>query len=237
MAAKSIERKISARIQALREKPTGRSRLLQDRKIYLASLEYRLEEVDFIYRAYLSVAPAGATTDPLGDYLLQTSAYADAFWALSYSIYDIFAHVLNSTFQMVKEEKDVSFLGACDSYKRVKKSNRVPTSSLPKGIADSLEKITKKHHFKRLANYRHLCLHRRDVKIEASAREIRRSAEGTQGETIYEDIVVCDNPSSIRPTFKRQRLLREEMASIWDKTKSDILILLKSIEECYDDDD
>lgn len=199
-------------------------------RIYLESLDYRIKEVNFMQGTFKSVAPDGATTDLLGDYLLPASAYADAFWALSYSLYDIFAHVLNCICPMVESEKDVSFLAACDSYQKVKNSHRVTGSSLPPGVKAVLARIAKSRHFKRLANYRHMCLHRRDVKIEARQQVIQQSAS-TTGPQIFYNVLVCDNPTCLRPSFNKQKVLEQEMTSLWDQTKSDILRLLRSIQE------
>lgn len=145
--------------------------------------------------------------------------YVDSFFAFLYSTFDIISHVINQEHRLALDEKDVSF-------KRVKRN--LNQSHQGTNIRQLFNKLSGKVFFKNLDKYRNCSTHRRQIFIETIIRT------GTVGYSTTGDFPevyrwICDDPLSLKPRTKKERVLVDYCKDMLNKVKSEIINISENI--------
>lgn len=221
----------SLRTRVLRKHATLAAAEAHALEVYLRSLEHREKELELLVRLLSIESAKGDTTSNLQDALLDAQLYADAFWPLVYSLYDIYANALNVVHRAVNGEDQVTFQRACINYQHQARAVRTGTQ-IPQAVTDKMCAIRDSGEFERLSAFRHLSTHRRFVgllkrRIEGTPTAPYANTTGLSPGTVQYDVVICDDPSTLDPTFESQQRLTTEVNSTLNAVRTHIIQLLR----------
>lgn len=197
--------------------------------IYVGSLKERLLEVEYAcdqIKAYSSQQIVEATTGPPRQ--RKREFYTTCFWAFSYSVFDILAHVVNTIHPAISDESKVSFLGAKNGYQNARSTAKT-NHTLPNNIKDAIFQISNRTYFKHLHGYRQCGLHRRAVCTREEYTTSSVSAPYTTSAATDDWLVtlICDDTDNLKPKFSQRRSLCDETAMITKGMDEDIRKLLR----------
>ena len=186
-------------------------------RVYVGSLTERLASIDHalqqITRRFVS------TTDDIRPF--QTPAqerdfYVNCFWAFSYSVFDILAHVINAVHRRILAERDVSFLRS--------------KSAFSDAIRNEMDRISRRPYFIRLRNYRQCCLHRRTVCVQDTVTTKSISMPYATATTdILTVAFLCDSTEDMKPKFNAERILLKECEKIRTEIENDVRSVLERV--------
>ena len=219
--------------------PGERERL----QVYVTTLEERLGSVDY---ALSELHEAMYPSFPSATWLLDVTEtgsgarqneitqggekkrdfFANHFWAFTYSIFDVLAHIVNTVHPVVRDESEVSFSMASKAYKGI--SSKIGT--MPDDILDCFKATTRRMYFKRLRKYRHCCLHRRSVCIFGGSATLKPSPgyDGSTSEIEIPVFWICDDPNEIiHPKCDKHRNLESECKRIRTGVEEDVVKCLR----------
>jgi len=226
--------KVRKSIAALCDDLTAKHAALGQRQkrklgIYVGSLKERLLEVEYAcdqIKTYSSQQMVEATTGPPRQ--RKREFYTTCFWAFSYSIFDILAHVVNTIHPVISDESKVSFLGAKNGYQSAHAAAKT-SYTLPSNIKDAIFQISNRTYFKRLHGYRQCGLHRRAVCTREEYTTSSLSAPYTTSAATDDWLVtlICDDPDNLKPKFAQRRSLCNETAMIRKGIDGDIRKLFR----------
>lgn len=121
--------------------------------------------------------------------------YVDSFFAFAYSVFDVFAQVVNQKCNLGIDERGVT-------YKSVANNNAIAGTPLELAMQMTLCS----HKWRNLEKYRHCSTHRRQIYIEARTNVIQGTpGYRTAGPVSTTVRVLCDDPYALNPSTAQNR--------------------------------
>lgn len=199
--------------------------------IYVGSLRARLIEIQYASKQInrLSISST-EEPEPFEDVGGKREFYANCFWALSYSAYDILAHIVNVIHRKITNERYVSFGKLATNYSGSPNQHTDSAIAIPQDAIDAAKRIRNRQHFKRLDGYRHTYLHRRGVCLKDSITTEKLSTayqNSTDPQPVNLITLVCDDPDELSPKFDKQRKLCVECDTIYRELVEDLKSILR----------
>ena len=182
--------------------PSGRAKLF---RLYAAGVSAKLLQSDYALNVLSALAGQSDTqtttdtTTPALPTSRRVEFYVDSFFAFLYSAFDILAQALDQRFQLIEDERSVSF-----KHFSAKAATSLPATAFSLTCA----KVRRTTYFRNLDRYRNCSTHRRPIYIQIREERV----DGTPGYDLAGHLVrttrlICDNPLQPKPRTEQEREL------------------------------
>lgn len=129
----------------------------------------------------------------------QAEFYNDCLWTFLFSAFDILGQVLNQTYNLGFDEKDVRLVSVAETL----------TMRAGDPVASHVEQLLKSRTFKTIKKYRHCSVHRRQIALTHVIKTITEAYSGSAvdvtGTSKKRQWLLCDGPYAEKPKFDKQR--------------------------------
>lgn len=200
----SIERSVENLLARCTPEAVPERRRRRRIQIYAKGIEAKIRQARFALDRLrsLSIEDEGVTSTSTPEVLSneeQAEFYNDCLWTFLFSAFDILGQVLNQTYNLGFDEREVNLVSVAQAL----------SVKIGDPVAGQVEQLLRSNTFKTVKKYRHCSVHRRQIALTHVMAKITEaysfSTVDVTGPSKTRQRLLCDDPYTIDPKFKKHR--------------------------------